>query len=114
MALVDRCRGRSDTNSLSASPTLVSFRLDAIEREEESYQTRMRKIAQVKAKPPIGFSAKSKTSVSTTQVDMSVIEPVPRPRIWNNLSEPETPRSEIQSMMMDDSSLANSLTSLSP
>lgn len=87
-------------------------RLDALEREEEAQQTRMRKIAQTKAKAPIGVATKSKqggatASVSTTtQVDMSVIEPQPRPRIWNNLTTPETPReaqATAQSMVLDDS-----------
>jgi len=98
----------------------VSLRLDSLEREEEAFQTQIRKIAQAKAKQPIGVSTKTKpgaaaASVTTTQVDMSVIEPQPRPRLWNNLSAPETPQSEAQSMMLDDStSLADSSVNFSP
>mmetsp|Transcript_19947 Transcript_19947/g.36220 ORF Transcript_19947/g.36220 Transcript_19947/m.36220 type:complete len:126 (+) Transcript_19947:57-434(+) len=88
-------------------------RLDSLEREEELHQTRMRRIAQTNAKPPIGISTKTKGTASATmshQLDISVIEPQPRPRIWNNLA-PETPRSEAQSSMMlltDDSDSTSS------
>jgi hypothetical protein len=73
----------------------------------------MRRIAQTNAKPPIGISTKTKGTASATmshQLDISVIEPQPRPRIWNNLA-PETPRSEAQSSMMlltDDSDSTSS------
>lgn len=106
-------------HGLLANPlSSALFRLDALEREEEIHQTRMRKIAQVKAKPPIGVvTSKAKgpatSAISTTQVDLSVIEPQPRPRIWNNLA-PETPRSEAQSsMMLDDSDSLEEHSSLS-
>lgn len=83
-----------------------------------------RKIAQAKAKQPIGVTTKTSKpgqtgaasfSVTNTQVDMSVIEPQPRPRIWNTISGLESPRSEAQSMMLDDSpSLADSSVNFSP
>ena len=92
---------------------LFIYRLDSLEREEELHQTRMRRIAQTKAKPPIGIATKTKGTASATvshQLDISVIEPQPRPRVWNNLA-PETPPSEAQSSMMlltDDSDSTSS------
>lgn len=109
---------------LDCSPSTISYlsfcRLDSLEREEEANEKRKRKIAQAKAKQPIAVAvSKIKASESSmtnnntantsqaniSATNISMVEPPPRPRIWNNLtSTPARSEGGEASMMNDDSS----------
>lgn len=95
-------------------------RLDALEREEEANQKKMRKIAQAKAKQPIGLStgkqkagaASDTPNITSTQVDVSVmLEPPPRPRMWNLSADATSLQSSSSSRAFSPESPVYSTTS---